>query len=106
MVVINGVEMVDVREAARLVGRTPETVRRWVWSHRVSSLKHGTKLMLPRSELLALVGETGGGTVGVTLRDWAERVRRTHSGRPGGSARDLVLDDRAARDQDDLRAGR
>ncbi|HET7388414.1 MAG TPA: hypothetical protein VFJ19_17310 [Nocardioidaceae bacterium] len=62
MVVIDGVEMVDVREAARLVGRIPERVRRWVWASRITAAKHGTKLMLPTAEVLAQVhGAAGSG---------------------------------------------
>lgn len=98
--VIDGVEMLDVQEAARLVKRSPETVRRWVWSGRVSHLKQGNRLLIPRS---ALTGEPGAAS---TLTDWlAERKAVLGSTRSGRSAAELVLQDRADR-SGQSRAGR
>ncbi len=42
-------------KAADYVGRTPETVRRWVWSGRVSALWRGNRLLIARAELDAAV---------------------------------------------------
>ena len=105
MIIVDGVEMVDVREAATLVRRTPETVRRWVWSSRLHAVKHGNKLMVPRHQLLEVGGDAAVGsspTANVesdrSLSAWVEEVDRTLTG--GGetlSARELVLADRAAR---------
>lgn len=89
--------MVDVREAADLVRRTPETVRRWVWSGQLSAVKYGNKLMLRRGDILALSGSEPEGTM--SLRQWARDVQaRRSGGRAGATARDLVLDDRTARE--------
>lgn len=100
MLMLNGVEMLDVQEAARLVHRSPETVRRWVWSGRVSHIKQGNRLLIPRS---ALTGESGAAS---TLTDWLGQ-RRAVLGtvRSGHSAADLVLQDRAER-SGQSRAGR
>ncbi len=98
MLTIDGVEMVDVREAAELVGRSPETVRRWAWTHRLDAVKHGNKLLFRRQDLLALVGAPVPTTSSHSLADWADRVRAVSgSGHPGSSSSDLVLADRAAR---------
>ena len=83
--------MLDVREAASLVRRTPETVRRWVWSGRVHAVKSGNRLLIPRAELEAAVGRE---PVQRSLAEWAAALP---SGRPGDSAADLVLADRRSR---------
>lgn len=100
MVVLDGVEMLDVREAARLVRRTPETVRRWVWSGRIPARKTGNRLLLPRSDVLAVAGTTSSEPErsAVTLQAWKELAAgQARRGGRGGSARDLVLADRAGR---------
>ena len=98
--------MVDVREAAELVHRTPGTVRRWARTHRVHAVKHGNKLLFRRDDLLRL--GTGGESAGpsLSLADWAKLVRAAATGTPGGSSRDLVLEDRAARQEGSTGAGR
>lgn len=99
--------MVDVREAAALVARTPETVRRWVWSGRVRARKSGNRLLLDRSELLAStgVGSARSREPALRLADWVGLAdARESRGRRGGSASDLVLAARAGRRVDD--AGR
>ncbi len=102
MIVVDGVDMVDVREAAVLVRRTPETVRRWVWSARLSGVKHGNKLLVPRSELLALRADEvveADRAEPLTLSTWADEVERSLTGGPANSsARELVLADREARE--------
>ena len=94
MIVIDGVEMVDIREAARLAGRTPETIRRWVWSGRLSATRSGNKLLVPRRDLLAS-SDPEGPRPG-SLAEWAAQLQATRGG--ARTASDLVLDDRAARD--------
>ena len=92
MIVIDGVEMVDVREAARLVGRTPETVRRWIWSGRLPASKRGNRLFIQRGDLPAS-SDAGAPRPG-SLAEWAAQLP---AGRRGArSASELVLDDRAA----------
>ncbi|MDQ1614197.1 MAG: Helix-turn-helix domain [Actinomycetota bacterium] len=95
--------MLDVREAARLVGRTPETVRRWIWSGRLTATRHGNKLLLPRGSLDELTGQARP-TSPLTLAAWAEAVdeqRRAGNladSSAGASAADLVLEDRPSRE--------
>ena len=96
MIVIDGVEMVGVQEAARLVGRTPETVRRWVWSGRVQATKQGNKLLVRRSDLPVTRSEEPAHPV-PDLREWAEGALARSSGSPGATAADLIFDDRAER---------
>lgn len=100
--------MLDVRRAAALVGRHPETVRRWVWSGRLAARRRGNRLFMTRADVEAIAGERG--TV-IGLADWADRARRardaTGANGPGRSAAELVLEDRTYRSQPvDVRAGR
>jgi excisionase family DNA binding protein len=98
MVVIDGVEMLEVREAASLVGKTPETVRRWVWSGRIHAVKRSNRLLLPRDEVWAAAG--GGDRASArqpSLREWAAEAAKTSQHRRAVSASDLVLADRAER---------
>ena len=97
MMVVDGVEMIDVHEAAALVRRTPETVRRWVWSGRVPAVKKGQKLFVPRRAVLAATGSELPNADRPTLREWADAIPPTSASTPRSSARDLVLDDRARR---------
>lgn len=96
MFVVDGVEMVGVRDAARLVGRTPETIRRWVWSGRLQATKQGNQLFIRRADLpiteLGVPSETN-----LDLRGWAEVALSRPSATSGATAADLVLDDRAER---------
>jgi excisionase family DNA binding protein len=99
---VDGVEMLDVREAARLAGRTPETVRRWVWSGRLAARRDGNRLLVARDDVLRLAAgkqATRPRGAAYSLGQWADEVAAAHGrGRRGASARDLVLADRAERD--------
>lgn len=96
MIVIDGVEMVDVHEAARLAHRSPETVRRWVWSGRVQAVKQGNKYFVRAADLPAW--DPGDEPGAMTLAGWAALRDARLPRRPGGgSAADLVLEDRAER---------
>jgi excisionase family DNA binding protein len=96
MIMIDGVEMISVQDAARLAGRSPETIRRWVWSGRVHAIKQGNKLLLRRSDLPVADADSPESPA-VDLRSWAEMVLARSSGAPGSTAGDLILDDRAER---------
>ena len=103
MLVVDGVEMLDVRETARLVHRTPETVRRWIWSGRLPARRHGNKLLVARPDVAATTRADSRHDALPSLADWAalvERERRAGALGPSGegtSAADLVLADRAER---------
>jgi excisionase family DNA binding protein len=100
---IDGVEMLDVREAADLARRTPETIRRWVWGGRLEATKEGNRLLVRRSDITALATpgehapETPDGSAAerLSLGEWASRVRRREG--TVATAADLVWDDRAGR---------
>jgi excisionase family DNA binding protein len=51
--------MLTVPEAARRVGRDPETVRRWIRSGRLRSERVGTQHLIDEADLDAVL-ETGG----------------------------------------------
>jgi len=89
-------ELIEVGRAAVLVGRHPETVRRWVWSGRLSAQRSGRRLLVARREVEAIAGSD----TASTLREWADRVRaaRSSAGAASGpSAAELVIEDRRHR---------
>jgi excisionase family DNA binding protein len=49
--------MLTVPEAARRVGRNPETVRRWIRAGRLRSQKVGTQHLIDENDLEALVND-------------------------------------------------
>jgi len=49
--------MLTVPEAARRVGRNPETIRRWIRSGRLQSQKVGTQHLVDEQDLGALLAE-------------------------------------------------
>jgi excisionase family DNA binding protein len=109
VIVLDGVEMLDIREAAALVHRTPETVRRWVWSGRLTARRHGNRLLVSREALEQLVAAPAGRRPAtaaqppLSLEQWralvaAERGAGTLTALAAHpSALDLVLADRRAR---------
>ena len=95
MLVVDGVEMLEIREAAVIVQRTPETVRRWVWSGRLRASKSANRLLVAREEVERMVTER---SHPLTLAEWAEQAQAVlGQGKPGTTASDLVLADRAER---------
>lgn len=50
--------MLTVPEAARLVGRDPETVRRWIRSGKLRSQKAGTQHLIDENDLEPFEGES------------------------------------------------
>ena len=67
--------MLTVPEAARRVGRDPETIRRWIRSGRLRARKVGTQHVIEENDLEAALDKAGSLPL-------PERWRRTHSGRP------------------------
>jgi excisionase family DNA binding protein len=97
--------MVDVREAARIVDRSAETIRRWIWSGRLDASRRGNRLLISRQDLERIAGKRDReSNLPRSLRDWATMVRDDRRadrlGEQGRyqSAADLVLADRADRD--------
>lgn len=90
-------EMIDVRSAAALLRRHPETIRRWVWSGRLVAERHGNRLLIAREDVEAVAVSEGTAQLGLTA--WADGARavREAGGASGSSAAELVLEDRARR---------
>lgn len=88
--------MLDVRRAAALTGRHPETIRRWVWSGRIAARRQGNRLLVARGDVEALAGSR---PKAMTLAAWSDRVRAAREAAgvegSGRSAAHLVLEDRA-----------
>src|SRR5215467_6806891 len=96
----SGEGMLDVNEAARVAGRSAETVRRWIWSGKLTARREGRRLMISRDELTALLAGQGRADAGLTLAEWAAAARQAlflSGGLARGSAADLVLADRRSR---------
>jgi hypothetical protein len=87
----------DVKAAAALSGRTAETIRRWVWSGRLSAQKRGNRLVVARADVEALAGR--GERRPLSLGEWARLAEAAMRGRRGSheSAADLVIDERRRR---------
>lgn len=98
MVSNHGVDLVDVQEAAAIAGRTAETIRRWVWSGRLTAERDGNRLVMARADVMRLVGVSEPAPAALTLAEWAERARRAQSAGEGSTAHNLVLEDREARE--------
>jgi hypothetical protein len=87
-----------VRRAAALVGRHPETIRRWVWTGRIDGRRSGNRLLVARHEVEAVARQDARAG---SLRGWADaaHVARRSGSRsdPFASAADLVIEDRNQR---------
>lgn len=91
--------LVTVREAAAVTGRSPETVRRWVWAGKLEARRQGHRLLVSRSEALAL-GAAGSPVLSSSLVAWAAAAKKSLAAfehRELSSAADLVLNDRRER---------
>lgn len=90
--------MVDVNEAAKRARRTPETIRRWVWTGRVKAVKQGNKLFLPLSDIEPADVAVPGGGEPTAWSSWLRRAGEHQHLQPEvRSSADLVLADRDAR---------
>jgi excisionase family DNA binding protein len=82
--------MITVPEAAKRVGRDPETVRRWIRSGRLRSQRIGTQHLIDEADLESIV-ETG------QSLPLPRAVRKTWSGRAMPDAVALIRELRDAR---------
>jgi excisionase family DNA binding protein len=80
--------MLTVPEAARRIGRNPETVRRWIRQGRLRATKVGTQHVIDETALEAIVAESTRMPMpsewrttfwGSTMPDVVGAVRRTRS---------------------------
>lgn len=74
---------VTVQEAARLVHRSPETIRRWIWSGKLPAIKRGNKYYVDVIQLEEVAVELDTRTWHSPEREraqdmmaWIERVDR------------------------------
>ncbi len=82
--------MLTVPEAARRVGRDPETVRRWIRSGRLRSQKIGTQHLIEEADLDVIVGTA----ISPKRPKW---LRKTHSGQTMPDSVALIRELRDAR---------
>ena len=61
-----------MRSAAAIVGRHPETIRRWVWTGRIAGRRSGNRLMVARHEVEAVARQDARAG---SLRAWADAAR-------------------------------
>jgi len=79
--------MITVPEAARRVGRNPETVRRWIREGRLRSRKIGTQHLIDeedlqgfeRSEYVPLPESWRATITGEPMPDWLRLLRRSRA---------------------------
>ena len=81
--------MLTVPEAARRVGRNPETIRRWIREGKLRSRKVGTQHILEEADLVEAMNATEAvmplpdhwrrGFWGGPMPDWAAIVRQQRS---------------------------
>jgi helix-turn-helix protein len=94
---LSAADELDVKAAARVAGRTAETIRRWVWSGRLPARKRGNRLVVARRDVEALAG--GRERRPLSLVEWTrltEAAMRSWRG-PHKSAADLVIEERRRR---------
>jgi len=91
-------DSIDIRQAAVLVGRHPETIRRWVWSGRLAAQRRGKRLFVAPGEVRSVAGQDGALS---SLRTWADRARAVRASIGPGAQREsaaiLVIEDRLNR---------
>ena len=82
--------MLTVPEAAKRVGRDPETVRRWIRAGKLRSQKVGTQHLVDEEELDDLVSEGG------EMLPLPEEWRTMRDGRPQPNWVRIIREDRAS----------
>ena len=80
---MTAVEEVTVQEAARRVHRSPETIRRWIWSGKLPATKRGNKYYVDvihleeaSVEMDTRTGHSPERDQSRALREWIEDVDR------------------------------
>lgn len=82
--------MLTVREAARRIGRNPETIRRWIRSGRLRSERIGTHHLIAETDLEAAVDDRRALPLpdgwdktwtGESMPDWVALVRELRDSR-------------------------
>jgi excisionase family DNA binding protein len=110
---MTALQEIPVREAARRVQRSPETVRRWIWSGRLPATKRGNTYYVDVVHLEGIAVEMGitgmaaqhaQNTPSSDLAAWLADVDQWKAGLAAATgpairptASDLVIEDRHAR---------
>ena len=103
---MTAVQELTVQEAAQRARRSPETIRRWIWSGRLPATKRGNTYYVDVVHLEGLVMEMGAAehksdtARAGSLAEWLDEVQRWKSGLAlpvRETASDLVIEDRRAR---------
>jgi excisionase family DNA binding protein len=81
--------MITVPEAARRVGRSPETIRRWIRAGRLRSQKVGTQHLIDEQELEELLAEDD-------MLPLPEEWRTMRDGRPQPNWVKIIREGRAS----------
>jgi excisionase family DNA binding protein len=80
--------LLTVPEAAKRVGKDPETVRRWIRAGKLRSTKIGTQHMIDEHDLLALEGDDDMAplppgwdrtSTGEPMPNWVRIIRRSRA---------------------------
>ncbi|MEW6583581.1 MAG: helix-turn-helix domain-containing protein [Actinomycetota bacterium] len=71
--------LITVPQAARLVGRNPETIRRWIWSGRLASQRVGTQHLVEEDEVHRIAAAPAGSRA---WSEWLDLVDRMHEESP------------------------
>ena len=106
------IEEITVQEAALRVNRSPETIRRWIWSGRLPATKRGNKYYVDVMHLREVAVEIAGTAwhsperdIGGDMAAWLDKIDRWTAGlRAAGNrigqretSSDLVIEDRSER---------
>jgi excisionase family DNA binding protein len=83
--------MLTVPEAARLAGRDPETVRRWIRAGKLRAQKVGTQHVIDEDDLAAFLGTPSDTGQGHEIHEAAALYGASASAGPTGPALDLWL---------------
>jgi excisionase family DNA binding protein len=108
---MTAVQEITVREAAHRTHRSPETIRRWIWSGRLPAVKRGNTYYVDVVHLDGLVVEMAGashapaaaadpvqqGSLGAWLADIGSWKSGLATDAASETASDLVIEDRHAR---------
>src|ERR1700737_4529794 len=97
--------LLSIRAGAAQVGRTPETVRRWVWSGRLPARKRGNRLVVTDLDLKRAATAIKQPNLAAWVAALSPGGSRASAGRTR-SAADLVLEDRRLRSAGESRHAR
>lgn len=84
---------ITVPEAARRVGRNPETIRRWIWSGKLPSDKVGTQHLVEEGDLERIAPGRGDSLLAERWQEWVKMVEQANRETPVPSGTFRSLED-------------